>query len=47
MSRTDAVASPIVEVLVCHDTLHALEVGIGRGRGLGEHARRIEHVETL
>ena len=38
VTARDAVARPVVEVLVRDDALHALEVGVGRGRLLGEHA---------
>ncbi len=43
----DAVARPVVEVLVADDALHALVVGVGGRRWLGEHARRVEDEEAL
>mmetsp|Transcript_41491 Transcript_41491/g.91159 ORF Transcript_41491/g.91159 Transcript_41491/m.91159 type:complete len:303 (-) Transcript_41491:399-1307(-) len=47
VAARDAVAAPVVEVLVRNHALHALVVGVSGGRGLGEHARRVEHVEAL
>ncbi len=43
----DAVAGPVVEVLVGDDGLDALVVVVGRGLGAGEHELRVEDVETL
>mmetsp|Transcript_33161 Transcript_33161/g.104861 ORF Transcript_33161/g.104861 Transcript_33161/m.104861 type:complete len:320 (+) Transcript_33161:1449-2408(+) len=43
----DAVASPVVEVLVRDHSLDSLVVAVCRSRRLGEHASGIEHVEPL
>mmetsp|Transcript_26474 Transcript_26474/g.45311 ORF Transcript_26474/g.45311 Transcript_26474/m.45311 type:complete len:932 (-) Transcript_26474:74-2869(-) len=47
VAARDAVARPVVEVLVAHHALHPLVVGVGGGRRLREHARRVEDVEAL
>ena len=43
----DAVAGPVVEVLVADDHLDVGKVGVGRGLGVGEDVAGIEDVEPL
>ena len=43
----DAVAGPVVEVLVRHHRLHALVGGVRGGVGAGQHAGGVEDVEAL
>ncbi len=43
----DAVAGPVVEVLVADDRLDPREVVVGRDPGIGEQVLRIEDVESL
>lgn len=43
----DAVAGPVVEVLVPHHALDAAEVAVGGGVGGGQHEAGVEHVERL
>ncbi len=43
----DAVAGPVMEILVRDDALDALVVAVGRGLGLGQHVARVEDVEAL
>mmetsp|Transcript_2979 Transcript_2979/g.6751 ORF Transcript_2979/g.6751 Transcript_2979/m.6751 type:complete len:385 (+) Transcript_2979:1746-2900(+) len=47
VAARDAVAAPVVEILVRDDALHALVVGIRRGRRFGEDGRGVEDVEAL
>jgi hypothetical protein len=43
----DAVAGPVVEVLVGDDAVDALVVGVGGGVGAGQHVLGVEDVEAL
>ena len=43
----DAVAGPVVEVLMPDDRLDPLEVGVGGHEGVGEHVLGVEDVQTL
>ncbi len=43
----DAVAGPVVEVLVGNDALDGLEVAVGGGLGARQHQAVVEDVETL
>ena len=43
----DAVAGPIVEILMRDDGFDPLVIGVGRGVGLGQHIARVEDVEPL
>jgi len=43
----DAVAGPVVEILVRHHAVDALVVGVGRGVGARQHVFRVEDVEAL
>ncbi len=43
----DAVAGPVVEILMRDDRLDALEIAIGRGLGAGQHGRGVEDVQPL
>ncbi len=43
----DAVAGPVVEILVRHHAVDALVVGVGRGVRAGQHVLGVEDVEAL
>jgi hypothetical protein len=43
----DAVAGPVVEVLVADHRLDVGEVGVGGGGAVGQHVLRVEDVQAL
>ena len=43
----DAVAGPVVEILVRYDALDQFVIAVGRGFGAGEHVFGVEHVQPL
>ena len=47
VAACDAVSSPVVEVLVRNDALHAFEITVGGCGALGEDARGVEDIEPL
>ncbi len=47
VAQRDAIAGPVVKVLVADDALDVFEVIVGRCVGIGQQARRVEDVETF